>query len=97
MSVILPRGARVVVRPAKPEETTASGLVLSRQTGDIPEQGTVIAVGPGEWIENTDARRPLDIVVGDVVLFAKFTGIEIKVAGEPLLVLHERDVVAVLA
>ena len=83
-----PLGDRLVVEPSKQEETTASGLVLPETAKEKPQQGTVLAVGPGRRDEDGD-RIDMDVAVGDVVLYAKYAGTEIKIDGEKLLILKE--------
>ena len=84
---------RLVVRPSEAEETTVSGLVIPDTAKEKPQQGEVLAVGPGR---RSDAGEliPVDIEVGDVVLYSKYGGTEIAVDGEDLLVLSGRDVLA---
>lgn len=86
---------RIVVRPGPPEETTASGLVIPDTAKEKPQQGEVVAVGPGR---RTDAGElvPLDIDEGDTVVYSRFGGTEITVDGEELLILGARDVLATL-
>ena len=86
---------RIVVRPGESEETTASGLVIPDAAKEKPQYGDVIAVGPGALDDDGD-RIPMDVKEGDVVLYSKFGGTEIKVDGEDLLVLSARDLLAVL-
>lgn len=90
-----PLGDRLVVEPSKQEETTASGLVLPETAKEKPQQGTVLAVGPGRRDDDGD-RIAMDVAVGDVVLYAKYAGTEIKVDGEKLLILKESDILALV-
>jgi chaperonin GroES len=83
---------RIVVRPGEAEETTVSGLVIPDTAKEKPQQGEVLAVGPGKRAENTGELIPLDIKVGDTVLYSKYGGTEVAVDGEDLLVLNGRDV-----
>jgi chaperonin GroES len=85
---------RIVVRPSEAEETTISGLVIPDTAKEKPQQGEVLAVGPGRRSEQTGDIIPLDVSVGDVVLYSKYGGTEIAVDGEDLLVLSGRDVLA---
>src|SRR6516165_9577300 len=85
---------RIVVRTAEAEETTASGLVIPDTAKEKPQQGEVLAVGPGRRAENTGELIPLDIAVGDKVVYSKYGGTEITVDGEDLLILTSRDVLA---
>ena len=87
---------RIVVRPGKSEETTASGLVIPDTAKEKPQQGEVLAVGPGRTSEQTGNVIPLNISVGDKVVYSKYGGTEITVEGEDLLILSSRDVLAVL-
>ncbi|HEX7097439.1 MAG TPA: co-chaperone GroES [Acidimicrobiales bacterium] len=87
---------RIVVRPGKSEETTASGLVIPDTAKEKPQQGEVLAVGPGRTSEQTGKVIPLDIKVGDTVVYSKYGGTEITVDGEDLLILSSRDVLAVV-
>src|SRR4051812_14053707 len=88
---------RIVVRPGEAEETTASGLVIPDTAKEKPQQGEVLAVGPGKRAENTGEIIPLDIKVGDTVLYSKYGGTEVTIDGEDLLVLNGRDVLAKVA
>ena len=90
-----PLGDRLIVRAIEEEETTASGIVLPDTAKEKPQEGTVIAVGPGRFDDN-GKRIPLDVQVGDVVLYSKYGGTEVKYAGEEYLVLSARDVLAVI-
>jgi chaperonin GroES len=85
---------RIVVRPGESEETTASGLVIPDTAKEKPQQGEVLAVGPGRRAENTGDIVPLDVKVGDTVVYSKYGGTEITVDGEDLLILSGRDVLA---
>src|SRR5262249_17475664 len=85
---------RIVVRAGEPEETTVSGLVIPDTAKEKPQQGEVLAVGPGRRAENTGELVPLDIKVGDTVVYSKYGGTEITVDGEDLLILTGRDVLA---
>ena len=85
---------RIVVRPAEPEETTISGLVIPDTAKEKPQQGEVLAIGPGRRAEHSGELIPLDLAVGDVVVYSKYGGTEITVDGEDLLVLSSRDVLA---
>ena len=92
-----PLDDRIVVRPSEAEEKTASGLVIPDTAKEKPQQGDVLAVGPGRRADNTGELIPLDIVVGDKVVYSKYGGTEITVEGEDLLILSSRDVLAKLA
>ncbi len=90
-----PLGDRVVVKPAGREEMTKSGLVLPDTAKEKPQRGTIVAAGPGRRDEDGD-RIELDVKVGDVVLFAKYAGTEFKLDDEDLLILAEKDILAVI-
>ena len=85
---------RIVVRPGESEETTASGLVIPDTAKEKPQQGEVLAVGPGRRSEDTGNVIPLDVKVGDTVVYSKYGGTEITIEGEDLLILSGRDVLA---
>ena len=85
---------RIVVRPNDSEETTASGLVIPDTAKEKPQQGEVLAVGPGKRSEQTGELIPLDIAVGDTVVYSKYGGTEITSDNEDLLILTSRDVLA---
>ena len=96
MSVnIKPLEDRIVVKPLDAEETTASGLVIPDTAKEKPQEGTVVAVGPGR-VDDKGARVPVDVSVGDVVLYSKYGGTEVKYSGEEYLVLSARDLLAVV-
>ncbi|WP_320668834.1 co-chaperone GroES [Patulibacter defluvii] len=98
MSIDLkPLGDRLIVRAIEEEQTTASGLVLPDTAKEKPQKGEVLAAGDGRWDEDGEKRIPLDVAVGDKVLYSKYGGTEIKVDGEDLLVLRESDVLAKIA
>jgi len=86
---------RIVVRPAEAEEKTASGLVIPDTAKEKPQQGEVLAVGPGRRSESGDLI-PLDISVGDTVVYSKYGGTEITQDGEDLLILAGRDILAIV-
>jgi len=86
---------RIVVKAAEAEETTASGLVIPDTAKEKPQQGEVLAVGPGR-IGDDNERVPMDISVGDKVVYSKYGGTEITIDGEDLLILQARDVLAVV-
>ena len=85
---------RIVVRPGESEETTASGLVIPDTAKEKPQQGEVLAVGPGKRSETTGEIIPIDVAKGDTVVYSKYGGTEIVVDGEDLLILNARDVLA---
>jgi chaperonin GroES len=88
---------RIVVRPGEAEETTASGLVIPDTAKEKPQQGEVLAVGPGKRSEQTGDLIPVDVNVGDTVVYSKYGGTEIGSEGEDLLILSARDVLAIVA
>jgi chaperonin GroES len=85
----------VVVEPIEQDEITPSGIVLPETAKEKPQKGTVLAVGPGDRDEDGD-RIAMDVKKGDVVLFAKYSGTEIKVDGKKLLILRESDLLAIV-
>jgi chaperonin GroES len=85
---------RIVVRPAEAEEKTHSGLVIPDTAKEKPQQGEVLAVGPGRRAEQSGELIPIDLTVGDTVVYSKYGGTEITVDGEELLILSSRDVLA---
>ena len=85
---------RIVVKPGEGEETTSSGIVIPDTAKEKPQEGEVVAVGPGRFEDGN--RVPLDVSVGDKVLYSKYGGTEVKVGGEDYLVLSARDVLAVM-
>ncbi len=89
-----PLDDRLVVRPSESEETTASGLVIPDTAKEKPQQGEVVAVGPGRRAESTGEVIPLDVHVGDRVVYSKYGGTEFTLDGEDLLILTSRDVLA---
>ena len=86
---------RIVVRPGEAEETTVSGIVIPDTAKEKPQTGEVLAVGPGRRSDQTGAIIPLDVKVGDTVVYSKYGGTEIAVDGEDLLILTSRDVLAI--
>jgi chaperonin GroES len=91
-----PLDDRIVVKPNEAETQTASGLVIPDTAKEKPQQGAVLAVGPGKRAESTGEIIPLDIKVGDTVLYSKYGGTEITVGGDDVLVLNGRDVLAIV-
>jgi chaperonin GroES len=90
-----PLGDRLVVKPASREETTKSGIVLPDTAKEKPQRGTILAAGDGRKDDDGD-RIALDVKVGDNVLFAKYAGTEFKLDDEDLLILSEKDILAVI-
>lgn len=96
MSVaIKPLEDRIVIKQVEAEQTTASGLVIPDTAKEKPQEGVVVAVGPGR-IDDNGNRVPLDIAEGDKVIYSKYGGTEVKYAGEEYLVLSARDVLAII-
>jgi len=85
---------RIVVKPGEEEETTVSGIVIPDTAKEKPQEGQVIAVGPGRFEDG--ARVPLDVKVGDKVIYSKYGGTEVKLDGEDHLILSARDVLAIV-
>ena len=97
MSVsIKPLEDRIVVKPLDAEQTTASGLVIPDTAKEKPQEGEVLAVGPGRFDDEGEKRIPLDVRVGDTVLYSKYGGTEVKYSGEEYLILSALDVIAVI-
>jgi len=92
---IRPLHDRVIIRRLEEERTSAGGIVIPDTAAEKPDQGEVVAVGNGKILENGDVR-PLDLKVGDRVLFGKYSGTSVKLEGEELLVMREDDVTAVI-
>ena len=90
-----PLDDRIVVRPNEAEQTTVSGLVIPDTAKEKPQQGEVLAVGPGRRSEQSGEIIPLDVKVGDTVVYSKYGGTEITVEGEDVLILSSRDVLAI--
>ncbi|HEX6207386.1 MAG TPA: co-chaperone GroES [Actinomycetota bacterium] len=86
---------RVVVKPGEEEETTASGIVIPDTAKEKPQEGEVVAVGPGRFSDQGE-RIALDVKEGDVVVYSKYGGTEIKVKGEEYLILSARDILAIV-
>jgi chaperonin GroES len=94
-AAIKPLGDRIVVQANEAETTTASGIVIPDTAKEKPQEGTVLAVGPGAF-DDKGNRLPIDVKVGDVVIYSKYGGTEVKYNGEEYLVLSSRDVLAVV-
>ena len=92
---IRPLHDRVIVKRLDEEKTSAGGIIIPDTAAEKPIQGKVVAVGKGKILENGEVR-PLDVKVGDKILFGKYGGTEVKVDGEDLLVMREEDVMAVI-
>lgn len=90
-----PLADRVVVQKLDPEEKTSGGIVLPDTAREKPQEGKVISVGPGAF-DDKGQRKPMEVKEGDRVLFAKYSGTEVKIEGEEYLILSERDILAVV-
>lgn len=93
--VIRPLGERVVVKPLPTEEVTKGGIVIPDTAKEKPQEGEVVAVGPGRLLEN-GTRVPIDLKVGDRILFSKYAGNEVKLDGEEYLIMREADILGVI-
>ena len=93
--MLRPCGDRVLVKPNVEEERTAGGIVLPDTAKERPQWGEVIAVGAGKWDESGKNRIPMEVKVGDKVVFAKYGGTEVKVDGDEYLIRRESDILAV--
>ena len=91
-----PLGDRVVIKPVEREERTKSGIVLPDTAKEKPQEGLIEAVGNGRFIETTGKREPLDVKVGDRVVYAKYAGSEVKLDETEYLILSEKDILAVV-
>ena len=90
-----PLGGRVIVEPIEQEEMTAGGIILPETAKEKPQDGKLLASGPGERDDN-GALLPMEVNVGDKVLYAKYSGTEVKVDGKKLLILRESDILAIV-
>jgi len=93
---IRPLGDRILVKALEEEQKTKSGIVLPDTAKEKPQQGKVLAVGKGAFIEDSRERRPLDVEAGDTIIFAKYGGTEVKLDGDEVLILSERDILAIV-
>jgi chaperonin GroES len=89
-----PLGGRVIVEPVEQEEMTAGGIILPETAKEKPQEGKILAAGPGD--RDDGKRIPMEVKVGDKVLYAKYSGTEVKVEGKKLLILRESDILAVV-
>ena len=87
---------RVIIRAVQEEEKTASGIVLPDTAKEKPMMGEVVAVGDGKWDEDGEKRIPVDVKVGDKVIYGKYSGTEVTVSGKEYLILRESDILAVI-
>ena len=95
-SKLQPLGDRVVVKPTPREEMTKSGIVLPDTAKEKPQEGEIVAVGPGAF-DNDGKRMPMDVKVGQKVLYGKYAGTEFKVEEEELLIVSQKDILAIVA
>ena len=91
-----PLGGRVIVEPIEQEEMTAGGIILPETAKEKPQEGKILAAGPGDRDEDGE-RIPMEVKVGDVVLYNKYAGTEIKVDGKKIIILRENEVLAIIA
>jgi len=90
-----PLGDRVVIDPLEKEERTASGIILPETAKEKPQEGEILAVGPGRR-DDTGKLIPMDVKKGDTILFAKYAGTEVKIEDRKLLILKESDILAIV-
>ena len=90
-----PLGGRVIVEPIEQEDMTAGGIILPETAKEKPQEGKILAAGPGDRDEDGE-RIPMEVQVGDKVLYAKYSGTEVKMDGKKLLILRESDILAVV-
>jgi chaperonin GroES len=90
-----PLGGRVIVEPIEQEEMTAGGIILPETAKEKPQEGKILAAGPGDRDEDGE-RIPMEVQIGDKVLYAKYSGTEVKMDGKKLLILRESDILAVI-
>ncbi len=95
-SKLRPLGDRVVIKPTPREEMTKTGIVLPDTAKEKPQEGQILAVGPGRILDD-GSREQIDVKEGDKVLYAKYAGTEFKVEGEELLIVSQKDILAVVA
>ena len=94
-TTLRPLGDRVVIQPTPREEMTKSGIVLPDTAKEKPQEGSIIAAGPGR-LNDEGKREPMDVKVGDKVLYAKYAGTEFKIDGEELLIISQKDILAIV-
>ncbi len=92
-TTLRPLGDRVVIQPTPREEMTKSGIVLPDTAKEKPQEGSIIAAGPGR-LNDEGKREPMDVKVGDKVLYAKYAGTEFKIDGEEYLIVSQKDILA---
>ncbi len=91
-----PLADRVIVEPLEGEEKTASGILLPETAKEKPQEGLIVAIGPGRWDEDGKKRVEMEVALGDTVVFAKYSGSEIKIDDKKYLILSEKDILAVV-
>ncbi|MBA3683628.1 MAG: co-chaperone GroES [Planctomycetes bacterium] len=94
-TTIQPLDDRIVVKRTEPEQTSSGGIVLPENAKEKPQQGKVLAVGPGKLLDNGERAKP-DVATGDLILFGKYSGSELTVDGEEIVILKESDILAKL-
>jgi chaperonin GroES len=94
-SKLRPLGDRVVIKPSAREEMTKSGIVLPDTAKEKPQEGTIIAAGPGKILDD-GKRETMDVKAGDKVLYAKYAGTEFKIDGDELLIVSQKDILAIV-
>lgn len=92
--MLKPLGDRIIVKPSSAEEVTSGGIVLPDSAQEKPQEGEVIAIGPGAQLE-TGERSPMDVKVGEKVIYGKYAGTEIKIGGDDYVIIRQDDVLAV--
>ena len=90
-----PLGDRVVIKPIAREDMTKSGIVLPDTAKEKPQEGIILSAGPGK-IDDNGKREPMDVKVGDKVLYAKYAGTEFKIEGDDLLIVSQKDILAIV-
>ena len=95
-SKLQPLGDRVVVKPTPREEMTKSGIVLPDTAKEKPQEGAIVAVGPGRILDD-GKREPMDVKVGQKILYGKYAGTEFKIDDEELLIVSQKDILAIVA
>lgn len=93
--MLKPLGDRIVVKPTAAEEVTKGGIVLPDTAKERPQEGEVIAVGPGKVLE-TGAKSPIEVKEGDKIIYSKYGGTEVKIGGEEYVILRQDDILAIL-
>jgi chaperonin GroES len=93
---IKPLADRVVVKPAEPEEKTSGGIILPDTAKEKPQEGTIVAVGPGKVSDN-GTKVPMEVKAGDKILYGKYSGTEITIDGEEHLIMRESDILAIVS